>query len=288
MTDQFPQKLAAFAASALLYELSLTPKPGLVDRSNNGAHQDMDFPLFIKSSMSLLPFFEDYAKAGLNHTGPLQALFDQSRSIGIRAEQAMFSATKGVNTHKGANFSFALILSATGYFLKHHSKTLPLSPADSHAILQLIPAICSSSLEKDFQHIDRQNLSYGEKLYLEHGLKGIRGEAASGYPTLQNLLLPALRQSIVHSSADEAFHKATLLLMANIEDGNLIHRGGIAAWQEVKRQAREVLSQNLSAALIRQWLFDYDLSLIQKNLSPGGTADFLALGYFFMQAEGLI
>ncbi|AXQ78323.1 triphosphoribosyl-dephospho-CoA synthase CitG [Streptococcus chenjunshii] len=290
MTEPLSRTIAALASTALLYELSLTPKPGLVDRFNNGSHDDMDFPLFIKSSMALFPFFKDYVEAGLNHSGSLQALFEQVRSIGIEAEKAMFEATKGINTHKGANFSFALILSAAGYFLKGHPKSFPLSSEDSSAILKLIPAICSQSMEKDFQQIETQNretLSYGEKLYLEYGLKGIRGEAAGGYPTLQ-LLLPMLRYSLEHGSAEEAFHKATIFLMAHVEDGNLIHRGGIAVWQNVKRQSRNALSQNLSSEQTRQWLSDYDRFLIQKHLSPGGTADFLALSYFFIQLEGFL
>ena len=35
--------IAACAVEALLVEAAATPKPGLVDRSNNGAHRDMDY-----------------------------------------------------------------------------------------------------------------------------------------------------------------------------------------------------------------------------------------------------
>lgn len=48
--------VANMAIEALLYEVALSPKPGLVDRYDNGAHTDMDFFLFIKSIQTLAPF----------------------------------------------------------------------------------------------------------------------------------------------------------------------------------------------------------------------------------------
>ena len=40
---------AQLAVRALLKEICLSPKPGLVDMLNNGAHRDMDFSTFIAS-----------------------------------------------------------------------------------------------------------------------------------------------------------------------------------------------------------------------------------------------
>lgn len=42
--------LSALARQALEDEVDLTPKPGLVDRRNTGAHDDMDRPLFHRSA----------------------------------------------------------------------------------------------------------------------------------------------------------------------------------------------------------------------------------------------
>ncbi len=41
--------VAALAEEALWQELELTPKPGLVDKNNNGSHRDMDHALFVRS-----------------------------------------------------------------------------------------------------------------------------------------------------------------------------------------------------------------------------------------------
>ena len=53
---QTKEKLASLsylAVKSLLYELNLTPKPGLVDCHNNGAHNDMDFYTFLDSILSM-------------------------------------------------------------------------------------------------------------------------------------------------------------------------------------------------------------------------------------------
>ena len=47
--------IAACAVEALLVEAAATPKPGLVDRANNGAHRDMDFFTFQASAAVLAP-----------------------------------------------------------------------------------------------------------------------------------------------------------------------------------------------------------------------------------------
>ncbi|MGT2667187.1 triphosphoribosyl-dephospho-CoA synthase CitG [Streptococcus rifensis] len=281
--------IVTMAGKSLLYEVSLSPKPGLVDRFNTGAHQDMDFTLFIDSSLSLIPYFEAYLEAGNHHHGPLPQLFSRARVIGIEAEKGMFEATNGTNTHKGANFSFALILVALGYYRRQTDKRGLLTAADSQSVLSLIKEMCHDCVMADFASIDQtKKLSYGEKLFLEHGLTGIRGEAASGYQTLQDLLLPALRNYLTQYSKEEAFLRTLVLLMSEVEDGNIIHRGGIKAWETIKEECHTVTAQNLATEEFYQWLTDYDQTLIQRHLSPGGSADLLALGYFFMQLEGLI
>ena len=47
-------KIASLAIEAMLYEVSATPKPGLVDRNNCGAHKDMDFFTFMSSAVSIV------------------------------------------------------------------------------------------------------------------------------------------------------------------------------------------------------------------------------------------
>ena len=99
--------LAGLAAKTLEQEVRLTPKPGLVDERNNGAHNDMDLPLFLRSIDALTPWFRRITALSLSgaDAAALQA-------AGLEAEAAMFRATGGVNTHKGALFSFSVLLAA--------------------------------------------------------------------------------------------------------------------------------------------------------------------------------
>ncbi|MHA1366376.1 MAG: triphosphoribosyl-dephospho-CoA synthase, partial [Candidatus Heimdallarchaeota archaeon] len=43
-------KIASNITKAILLEVTCTPKPGLVDRKNSGAHRDMDIFTFMISS----------------------------------------------------------------------------------------------------------------------------------------------------------------------------------------------------------------------------------------------
>ena len=100
--------LGTAAASALVREAVLTPKPGLVDAANNGAHKDMDLDLLLTSASAIRPFFAQMAGFSAAYGTDVETLI----KIGKNAEKAMFEATKGVNAHKGAIFAFSLYLAA--------------------------------------------------------------------------------------------------------------------------------------------------------------------------------
>lgn len=278
--------IPSLAIKALMYEVSLSPKPGLVDRFNNGSHTDMDFYTFIDSVFSFDPYFKEYYELGreLYPTDDVTELFLASRQIGIEAETAMFKATKGINTHKGANFSFALLLISIGYIMERDQLTT-WSPAHTTEVFDLIREMTKDILLKDFDQLDgNKNLSHGEKLYLKHGITGIRGEAVSGYPILQHILMPYLR------SADEplteySLLKALLLVMGHIEDGNIIHRGGFEAWETVKMEALALYNNDEDVEAFLTAMHDYDALLIERHLSPGGAADALGLGIFLYLLE---
>ncbi len=286
MSKNLCKQIAQLASKSLLYEVALTPKPGLVDRANNGSHNDMTYYTFLDSVVALTPHFLDYVAQGYTHEGSLDDLFDYCRVIGIQAEQDMLAATKGINTHKGANFSFGVILTATGYYLKNNPK-LPLEPIDVEAILVIVQKMTGNLIKNDFAKIHlKEKLSNGERLYLEKGMTGIRGEAANGYPAVHQLLLPFLRQYRNSPEKDEVvLLRSLVLLMSDIEDGNILHRGGFDQWQLVKKEMFDLHQANLPQAEFLEALVDYDQEMIQRHLSPGGAADLLAIGIYFAFLE---
>ena len=265
-----PEFLAKVATDALLQEVNLAPKPGLVDPISTGAHQDMTKDTFYKSIDALRSYLLDYAKAGENHNGTPLDLFNELRALGKQAEDAMMAATNHINTHKGANFSFALVLGATA----HTKGNIPEALHYCHLMTRHL-------IEVDFADLDqKEHLSYGEKLYVEHGITGIRGEAASGYPSLSKAL-DYYNTLNTHTPR----HRDLLLLlylMTFVEDGNLIHRGGIDAYKKIQQEAKLLFdeAQTLSEEELASRLEDYDNVLIERNLSPGGSADLLSLTFF--------
>ncbi|MGT2888281.1 triphosphoribosyl-dephospho-CoA synthase CitG [Streptococcus didelphis] len=282
------------ASKALTYEVTLTPKPGLVDCANNGAHDDMTITSFLDSITALEPYLKAYIQIGFEHyLKDPTTIFDLLRKEGLRAEKAMFKATQGINTHKGINFSLALLLGATGTYLAQHPVILErgiFSAEDSQAVCQAIIPMTSQLIERDLGNLQsKTELSYGEKLYLNYGIKGPRGEASAGYPSLTKKALPFLRKKAKTNPDKHSLQLELLLyLMTFVEDSNLIHRGGISALKKVQADSRLLMEQELAGQGLEKALSDYNDKLVSKHLSPGGSADLLALSLYFAFLEKLI
>lgn len=237
--------LAALAAKSLTEEVRLTPKPGLVDERNNGAHSDMDLPLFLRSIDALTPYFRQITALSLSgaDAAALQA-------AGLEAEAAMFRTTGGVNTHKGALFSFSVLLAALGRCLRLGGDVFDRSAALTAALLP-------------------PQGTNGSAVALRHQVGGARAEALAGFPTA--------RQAAVLLQTHDPL-TALLWLMAHTEDTNLYHRGGAEGATFVKEQAAAILAAPPEQRVtLTQALDD---ALIDRWLSPGGSADLLALALF--------
>ncbi|KFW99482.1 triphosphoribosyl-dephospho-CoA synthase CitG [Pectobacterium carotovorum] len=253
---------------ALTMEVMLTPKPGLVDCANNGSHRDMDVALFQTSIQAIAPWFRHFTEAGYQHASvPLAQLLSQVRPIGIACEQAMLSATQGVNTHKGGIFAFGLLCSAAGWLAGRGERVTQRSLCDS------VATMCHDVVRNELETCSGAATA-GEHLYQRHGLTGARGEAASGFNTVCQYALPALQEAIAAGEDDEtALLRTLLVLMAHNPDTNVVSRGGMDGLVFVQDYARRLLIGPLD----RQALREMDDALIARNLSPGGSADLLAL-----------
>lgn len=262
--------LANMAVESLIKEVETTPKPGLVDRRNNGSHSDMDIHTFIKSANALKPYFCRCVEIGqaTSALAPSET-FDQLRSAGLLAEKAMYEATGGVNTHKGLIYSMGVILGALG---RLWSVDAPI--AELPCVLSESARLVKSSVLSD---LDRASGSTaGEQLYIERGLKGIRGEVASGFESVLNVSLPAYESAIESGFCEnDAGVIALLNLISRIEDTNLYHRGGDSGAEFAKAYAKKMLASPSLSEIEKM-----DDAFIERNLSPGGCADLLAITYF--------
>lgn len=242
-------RLAAGAHAALIKELDLTPKPGLVDKSNSGAHFDMDYSLFVKSAAALTPYFEHAVLMGAACSGlpPLEA-------EGIAAEAAMFAATGGVNTHKGAIFLFMTLLCGIGAHFSGGG-----DPFSAAAALAAEKSAAQST--------------HGAAVRAKYAAPGAVGEAAAGFPTA------VFAAGLLAKGAPPL--RALFEIMARTEDTNVLFRGGAPALDFVHRSAARALS--LPDDFLPAEAARLDGEFILRGISPGGCADILALALFIAE-----
>lgn len=322
--DHFRDRSADLAASAavrgLLYEVSTTPKPGLVDRNNSGSHSDMDFFTFLDSSASLIPWFREFFCLGWDHADEAdEQIFERLRYAGQRAETAMFSATHGINTHKGLVFASAILCGALGKV--HAGKSLPLPAGEVLSECRKLGSCSLGDLAKLSRHqnklshassidvnsqdsrgsmpMDTKNhptqaepsaLSNGERIFSSYGIQGARGEAAAGFPSAVLIGLPALKKWLAAGfSLNDAAAMALLTLISEVDDTNMVHRGGPELAKKSKEQAKHLLSAVTNDSF-KEILSSLDEQYIAMHLSPGGCADLLAVSlmFHFLETCGMI
>lgn len=276
--------LSMLAHRAMLEEVWLTPKPGLVDCSNSGSHKDMDLPMFVDSAQAVSGSLMEFVYLGycLVSTTAEQTLC-ALRPPGIACEQAMYQVTNGVNTHKGAVFAFSLLCAGAGRLLARNR--VP----SAHNVCQEVADICRGMVMRELSSSREANTA-GERFYKRYGLTGARGEAESGFATVLNYSLPAYRQAIQKGwSNKHALHQALLTLIAHNDDTNLVSRGGIEGLRFAQHEAMMLLNRGgMANPQAIEQISALDHTFITKNLSPGGSADLLAVTWFLAHLPGEI
>lgn len=286
--DRAADQAASAAVRGLLYEVSTTPKPGLVDRNNSGSHRDMNFFTFLDSSASLIPWFREFFCLGWDHSSePNEQIFERLRYAGQRAETAMFSATGGINTHKGLVFASAILCGALGKV--HAGRELPLPFTD---VLQECRRLGKCSLSDLHRPPNVQTTlpTNGERIFTAYGIRGARGEAAAGFPSAVQIGLPALRKWLSAGfSLNDSAAMALLTLISEVDDTNMVHRGGPELAKKRKEQAKILLSA-VTKENFKETLYTLDHQYMTENLSPGGCADLLAVSlmFHFLSVCGMI
>ncbi|WP_372586267.1 triphosphoribosyl-dephospho-CoA synthase CitG [Vibrio aestuarianus] len=270
------------AYHAMMLEVHLTPKPGLVDCANSGAHKDMDINTFVASSNALRPFMKEFVRTGYYATDTYaRNLLPTLRRVGLRAEVAMNRATKGVNTHKGMIFTLGLICGAVGWL---HRKGISY---DSKRVRAVIKECCTGLVNDQLRSISGEPQTVGERLYVQYGFTGVRGEAQQGYPTIFDYGLPTYHKSVNRGDSEEkALSLALLKLMAHNQDTNVVNRAGLSGLTFVKTEARQILDTHFDTYQAFEYRLEaLDQACIHRNISPGGSADLLAATWLLAQLD---
>ncbi len=253
---QTADRIAELATRALLYEVAVTPKPGLVDLRNTGAHDDMDVFTFLSSAASLTPYFALCAREGMSGRAP-DALFARIRYPGMLAEDDMLRATGGVNAHKGAIFTLGVLCCALG--------ALADKPFDARAACLFCGDMTRAALASEKS-------------------AGARAEIAAGLPSVRDVALPALEGQLqAGRSLNDAAAYALIALLASVRDANVVRRSSEEKAALLREEARALLTRfSLEDART------LDDACIRDGVSPGGCADLLAAALLlrFMASEG--
>lgn len=262
------KKLSSLAQQAILSEISLTPKPGLVDKFSNGSHADMDYQTFIDSTCAISPWFSELVREGFSfRDSDLTKAIPLIRNIGLRMESAMFEATQNINTQKGIIFLMGISLFACG---KLFSQGEQFRTKEFRSIIQ---GVCKDLVKKELGFTSRPRKSHGEDIFIKYGLSGARGEAESGFRIVFEFGLPQLNG--VTELNGEVLIKCFLAIAANNNDTNIIYRSSPEVSTGFKKLCQDAFinfnNENYSAVI------DFCKN---KNISPGGSADLLAVTIF--------
>jgi triphosphoribosyl-dephospho-CoA synthase len=262
-------RLADLAVDALIDEADLSPKPALVDRRSNGAHQDLHLGLMHASALSLWPTFKEMAEAAIAIGEIGQPLREAIGRIGREGEVAMMRTTDGVNTHRGAIWALGLLVTAAA-----------LDPQDLSAAGLGLRAGCLALIED--RNVPFQAQSHGAEVARKYGAMGAREQAQMGFPAVTQFGLPQLQRSRASRHGEQnARLDALLAIMTTLSDTCVLYRAGEQGLHTMQQGAQRVLDAGGSATLGgRRALHELDQQLLDLNASPGGAADLLAACLF--------
>lgn len=268
-----PERLGHHASKALIEEAELTPKPGLVDRRGPGSHHDLSLRLFVVSARVLRPYFQSMAEEAQRERVQV-ALRTRLGEIGREAESEMLKATNGTNTHRGAIWSLGLLTAGAAM---HRSPDAALICRAAGRLARL----------PDSFHCTQQSMK--RQPWRTHTAFGARSEAFDGFPHAISVGLPALgRARAMGVPENHARVDALLAIMSTLPDTCILQRGGASALAAVQHGAKRVgdLGGSSTAAGSRS-LRSLERTMLQRWVSPGGSADLLAATLFLDQLSSV-
>ena len=279
--------LASFALKSLLHEVSLSPKPGLVDRFSNGSHTDMDFATFLNSSAVLSVYFKDIAEFGYSYAHEnIKDALPKLRQIGLQMEEDMFRETNGVNTHKGAIFLLGFSLFVSAYLIAQENFSYT-------SFVDLIRKLNGDLVERELgKKLYSGTKTHGEECFEKYGAKGrgIRGEIQAGLPCVFQHSIPVLtkhlqeERKLTDALLQKCLTHALLALIANNDDSNILYRKGERILDELKDKSQQAFEsfETDKFEVKYQELIDF---CHQNHISPGGSADLLAVSMYVFTAN---
>ena len=260
------EKLAQALVDGATMELHLTPKPGLVDQLDSGSHPDLSLPLMERSIGHVAAYLTSIVaslKAG--------ETFAIQQAIALCAEKRLL-AELGTNTHKGYLFLSGMLLIAQWH--------APFP--DERSLRQTLSARAEA-----FFRSEKSSATHGQRVRAKFKSGGIVQEAIDGYPSLFEAALPTYRaireQGGDHETAAFAMFGR---LMQTVDDTTTLHRSGPSGLARVRRDGRLLEQMIGQGEDFRPFLTGLNRTYTRLNLTIGGVADMLGIGYGYLIASG--
>lgn len=273
------KQISYYASKALFSEISLFPKPGLVTPISQGSHTDMNYAMFVDSSLILSSNFYNLAVKAHDFKETKNEILPIVRDWGLQVEDEMFAVTNKVNTQKGAIFLMGLSVFTSVLVLKQSEK---FSPEKFRKLLIEI----SAPLLEEINLLPSS--THGAKCIKKYGFEiagGARKEAIEGFPNVFNKAIPYLKENYTQLRAmnkqrETVLLKALCIIIADNNDTNILYRGNPDLLSQFKQIASTGLDRNISPKDI---IIELNTFCNKHHLSPGGSADLLALALFFIE-----
>ena len=274
-TESLAYEVSQMALKAMISEVSTFPSFGLVSPISSGAHKDMDYYTFLNSAVAITPFLKKMFEVGYSYYSP-EYIFDAIRDIGKECEKKMFEATNNINTHKGMIFLMGISMAAIGKALYENK--------EFYQIQDIIKSMVKNILD-DFKELHKkEKLTHGERLYLEYGFTGIRGQVQDGLSVLFDNIIDNYINSDLKEN--DLYTQILIELMARVEDSTVVYRHDISTLRKVQSDAKDLLNiGGIFTSQGKQKCYDLEEIYINKNISPGGCADLLAISILLINVK---
>ena len=274
-TDSLAYEVSQMALKAMISEVSTFPSFGLVSPISSGAHKDMDYYTFLNSAVAITPFLKKMFEVGYSYYSP-EYIFDAIRDIGKECEKKMFEATNNINTHKGMIFLMGISMAAIGKALYENK--------EFYQIQDIIKSMVKNILD-DFKELHKkEKLTHGERLYLEYGFTGIRGQVQDGLSVLFDNIIDNYINSDLKEN--DLYTQILIELMARVEDSTVVYRHDISTLRKVQSDAKDLLNMGgIFTEEGRQKCHHLEDLYIKENISPGGCADLLAISILLIDVK---
>lgn len=256
-------KVQELSLKAMIYELDLEPKFGLVTKTSQGSHPDMDYNLMKKSAYFLSSKLKDYVTLGFE-TKLSDNLYPDIKNLGKKNEKELLENAGGINTYKGLHFLLGYTVTAFGFICSYNVKL-------KDRYRGLIDKIKISGQPLFFEFLGEPKTT-GEKLFKSYGILGARGEVFYGLRTAQRALRVLEKYG---NLSNEALTMALIEIVRSTTDTVLFAR---AKTEESYHHFKDLITSIKVYDETR--IKEVTEECIKNNISIGGSADILVVAIF--------